>query len=322
MTRQTLTPGRWRGLLTTSSEAGIFTIMAFDQRGSYTQMLGEAFTYDQAASIKKEVIIALSPHTSAVLLDATYGVPAALALHRSSGLLMALEKTGYSGTATYRQTEFDPKWTVEKIKKAGAAAVKLLVYYHPGAGQLAEEIESLTRDVAQACHANDVPLFVEPVSYSLDASISKDSAIFAEQRPQIVRETAQRFNRTGADVLKLEFPVDASFDDDEQHWLAACEAISEAVDVPWVLLSAGVDFPIFERQVAVACRGGASGFLGGRAIWKECITMPPEDRRTFLATTGVERLQRLGEAAHAHGRPWTDFYQPFNAAENWFLHYD
>jgi len=36
---QTLTPGRWRGLKTTSSRKNVFNILAFDQRGTYRKML-------------------------------------------------------------------------------------------------------------------------------------------------------------------------------------------------------------------------------------------------------------------------------------------
>ena len=319
---QMLTPGRWRSLQATSTDNHVFTIMAFDQRGTYARMLPDNAGYDTAVKIKTEVVSALSPHTSAVLLDATYGMSAALSLSRTSGLLLALEKTGYSGTSTYRRTDFDPDWSIEKIKQVGASAVKLLVYYHPEAGELATEIEELVRSIATDCHASDIPLFVEPVSYSLDAAVSKSSAEFAAQRPAIVRETARRIGGLGADVLKLEFPVDAAFDDDAAHWRTACEAISEVAPVPWVLLSAGVDFPVFARQVEIACQSGASGFLGGRAIWKECVTLTPAERQQFLQTTGADRLHQLSAVTVEHGRPWTDFYKPPTFPENWYLAYD
>jgi tagatose 1,6-diphosphate aldolase len=271
--------------------------------------------------IKQDVVAALSPHASAVLLDPTYGLVPALHMSRSSGLLMALEKTGYSGKSTYRLTDFDPDWTVEKIKKIGASAVKLLVYYHPGAGELATEIETLVRDTAAACHASDLPLFLEPLSYSLDANVSKSSAEFAAQRPAIVRDTAQRLSALGPDILKMEFPVDAAFDTNEASWQSACTAISEVSTVPWVLLSAGVDFSVFERQALIACQSGASGFLAGRAIWKECVKMPADERQNFLRTTAVERLTRLNEVTLKHGRAWTDFYQPGKVSEDWYMHY-
>src|SRR5262245_38579011 len=133
---QTLTPGRWRGLRLTSGSKDAFTILAFDQRDSYTKMLPKQASYDEAVSIKHEVVTALAPYASAVLLDSTYGMKSALNLNRGSGLLMALEKSGYTGDSTYRRVEFYNDWTVAKIKRIGASAVKLLVYYHPGAGAL------------------------------------------------------------------------------------------------------------------------------------------------------------------------------------------
>lgn len=318
---QTLTPGRWHGLKTTSTADHRFAILAFDQRGSYEKMLPAGWTYDVAVQTKREVVGALSPLSTAVLLDAQYGLLPALHMSRHSGLLMALEESGYTGDSTYRRVAFDPDWTVSKIKQVGAAAVKLLVYYHPDAGELAEEIEGVARSVAEECHRHDLPLFLEPVSYSLDKSISKSSAEFAATRPEVVRKTAERLCQTGADVLKMEFPVDADFNQDEDEWRSACAAISAASSVPWVLLSAGVDFETFERQTRIACAAGSSGFLAGRAIWKECVAMSAEDRAQFLRATALERLQKLSDITAELARPWTDFYAPIGTAAEWYRSY-
>jgi tagatose-1,6-bisphosphate aldolase len=44
--------------------------------------------------------------------------------------------------------------------------VKLLVYYHPDAPN-ADEQERLVADVAAACQAADIAVFLEPLSFSL-----------------------------------------------------------------------------------------------------------------------------------------------------------
>jgi tagatose-1,6-bisphosphate aldolase len=88
-----------------------------------------------------------------------------------------------------------------------------------------------------------------------------------------------------------------------------------------VLLSAGVDFEEFVPQVVIACESGASGFLAGRAIWKEGANMTAEDRKTFLDGLATERLRRLIDIAAEKSRPWTDFYSPLPSSENWFDHY-
>ncbi len=316
---QTITPGKWRGLKATSTSKSVFDILAFDQRGSYVKMLPKGTLYETAVQIKRDIVVDLAPHISAVLLDAEYGLKAALDLPGNVGMLMALEKSGYSGDSTYRQVDFIEGWTVEKIKLVGASAVKLLVYYHPGSGALAEQIEGVIRRVAQDCQRYDIALFVEPLSYSLDANVPRDSAAFAQTRPGVAVEIARRLSKLGVDILKLEFPVDVNFDKDEKSWQAACDAMSAACEVPWVLLSAGVDYEVFERQTRVACKAGASGFLAGRAIWKESIAMSTADRQRFVGETSVDRLRRLSALTSSLARPWTDFYNPITPAKDWFL---
>jgi tagatose 1,6-diphosphate aldolase len=317
---RTLTPGKWRGLKTTSN-SDVFSVLAFDQRGNYMRMLPEGTDLHQAAQIKLEVCSALSSHVTAVLLDPNYGLPAALEIRGSCGLLMALEKTGYSGDPLARQIDFMDGWTVEKIKGMGASAVKLLVYYNPDAEAAATEIERVIQQVAQDCEQYDIPLFVEPLVYSIDTAVPADSAEFAAQRPRLVTETARRLSSLSIDVLKLEFPIDVKYDGDTVHWLEACQAVSEVSTVPWVLLSAGVDFEVFLRQVEIACKGGASGFLGGRAIWKEVVTMSPEARAEFLSTSGASRVTALREVTEQFARPWTSYYVPVQFEENWFVQY-
>lgn len=316
-----LQPGRFRGIKATSTPDHTFAILAFDQRNNYRQLLPATATFQDAAAIKRETAVALSGIASAVLLDATYGLEAALLMSGQCGLLMALEESGYSGDSTYRRTEFDPDWSVAKIKRMGASAVKLLIYYHPDSGALADELDALVADVRDQCRTHDIPFYLEPLTYSLDTSIPKASAAFAAERPRLVRETAARLSRLQPDILKLEFPVDAAYHADRQLWAESCAAVSAASTVPWALLSAGVDFDIFADQVRVACQNGASGFIGGRAIWKECVTMSPSERQRFLAETATQRIRSLVEIAHQYARPWTDFYEPLPIDESWYRAY-
>lgn len=321
MTQQ-ITYGRYRGLKTTSlSEGDFFGIVAFDQRGSYRRMMPDDTPFRHYTQVKLEVISALSRVASAILTDPIYGLPAAMNMSGQAGLLLALEKTGYSGDATARQLEWIPSWTAEKIRKIGASAAKILVYYNPQAETLADELDAELSDVIAECHRWDLPVFVEPIVYSIDKNINKNSDAFAAQRPDIIVETARRLSQTGADVLKMEFPVDLNFNTDHTEWRKQCERVSEAASVPWALLSAGVDFEQFEPQVRIACESGASGFLAGRAIWKECVTMSTTERATFLRDVASQRVQKLIEIERVAGRPWSDFYTVETSAEKWFESY-
>lgn len=314
-----LTPGRWRGLQTTSlKNSAVFSILAFDQRGSYRRMLPDNTPYADAVTMKVEIVSALSQYASAVLLDAIYGLSPAMQMTGKSGLLMSLEKSGYSGDSTYRRIEFVETWTPEKIQRMGANAVKIMVYYNPKTGELADELDEVVKNKVSECHALDLPVFLEPMSYSSDESYGKDSAEFAAEKAEIVIKTARRLSKTGADVLKMEFPLDYKYESSETVWRQQCEALSAACDVPWVLLSAGVDFETFEKQTIVACESGASGFLAGRAIWKEAVDMTTEERDTFLKGQASDRIKRLIEIAESKSRPWTDFYSAPESTENWF----
>lgn len=318
---QSLTPGRWRGLKATSTRNNVFSILAFDQRGTYRKMLPEGTSYEDAAQIKRDIVVALSFNASAVLLDNQYGLKSVNDMNGGAGVLMSYEESGYSGDATYRRIKFEADWTIAKIRNMGASAVKVLAYYNPQSGALADEIDGVLRGVADECHKHDMPLFLEPLSYSLDASISKESAEFAKIRPQIVIDTAERLSKTGADILKMEAPVDPNYNNDQKEWAETFAAISKVSTVPWVLLSAGVDFSTFEVQTKLACQAGASGWLAGRAIWKEAVTMTPADRTAFLAGAATDRIQRLIDVANQHARPWSDFYTAPVSSLTWYKDY-
>ena len=315
--RTELTPGRYRGLKASGlADRDVFGILAFDQRGSYRRMLPTA-DYGQLARIKSEVSRVLSAEASAVLLDPIYGLPAAMAMSGRAGLALALEQSGYQGDSSYRRSRLLAGWGPAKVRMLGGCAVKLMVYYNPQREDLAAELERFIVDVVNDCHRLDLPVFLEPMSYSIQDGIEKSSPEFARQRPDIVIETARRLSRTGADVLKLEFPVDIQYVSDMAEWRRACRRLSDACAVPWALLSAGVDFARFKPQLQAACESGASGFLAGRAIWKESVAMGSAERAAFLRGAALSRLRQLLDIAKRDGRPWTDFYQAPAFAEGW-----
>jgi tagatose 1,6-diphosphate aldolase len=310
-----LTIGKIRSLAATSSKAGAFTILAFDHRQSFAKMLtprGDAeITYADIVTAKAAVVEALALHASAVLQDPEYSAAQLIAsgvLPGQTGLLVAIEETGYSGTDIARKSSLLSGWSVAKIKRMGADAVKLLIYYHPDAGELTDHQEKITRDVIQDCRRYDIAFYLEPVSYSIDHKQDKNSAGFAAGRPELIRGIASRLGDLGPDVLKLEFPVDVIKHPDDKNRARACEAVSEAADCPWAVLSAGVDFDMFKRQVEIACRWGASGYLAGRAVWKEGIPMPPQQRVDWLKNVAAARLDQLAEITDQHAHPWRDVF--------------
>jgi tagatose-1,6-bisphosphate aldolase len=309
--------GKLRGLQQISSFRGTFTALALDHRQNLRKA-NPAFVNDEELSrFKMDVTSTLASEATAVLLDPEVSAAQAIAQHAIPGpvgLVVALESTGYTGDATSRHAQIIPGWSVEKAKRMGASAVKLLVYYHPDSAT-AKEIEDFTSKVADDCRRQDLVLMLEPLSYSL----ADNRKLTSEEKRYVVIETARRLTPLNIDILKAEFPLDVN-DKDESRWMKACEEISEASVTPWILLSAAVDYETFVRQVTVACKAGASGIAVGRAVWQEVVMMNSVDRIKFLTTTARERISRLTSLSHALAKPYTNFYIA-DAPFDWYKTY-
>lgn len=308
----TLTIGKLRGLRQISNERGIFTMAAEDQRGSMRKMLNPddpgSVPAAQLTEIKMDIARALSSHASAMLIDPEYGAAQAIssgALAGHCGLLVSLEDSDYEQVGDDRRARILEGWSVEKIKRMGASAVKLLAYFRPDRGPGTTYQRDLIARVGEECQKYDIPFVLEAVGYAV-GGMKTDSPEYAAMKPEIVIESARMLSGLGVDVYKAEFPADSTYERDERKLLDLCKSLNEASEVPWVLLSAGVDIDIFRDQVRLACQGGASGFLAGRAIWKDAVRLPREARHTFLATEGIGNLRGLIEIANQYATPWTE----------------
>lgn len=314
---KSITIGKLRGLQQISSKRGTITALALDHRQNLRKA-NPAFMDDQELScFKLDVTSALASEATAVLLDPEVSAAQAVsqgAIPNGVGLVVAVESTGYTGDATARRAQIIPGWNVEKAKRMGASAIKLLVYYHPDSPTTGE-IEDFTSMIAEDCKKHDLLLMLEPLSYSLDES----RKLTSEEKRYVVVETARRLTPLQVDILKAEFPVDVN-DMDESRWLDACKEITVASVAPWILLSAAVDYETFLRQVTIACSAGASGIAVGRAVWKEAVTLNPQERVIFLRTTARERISRLTSLCYALATPYTDFYTA-EAPFDWYKTY-
>jgi len=323
-----MTNGKFEGLMHIANANCQFTMVATDQRGSLKRMLNpsdpssvtpEEMKKAKMALIKNLVGKESEGRASGVLIDPEYSYERsfieACNIRADVGVLMSVEASGYGG-----QGEFAPKVqifggldaeeAVKRIKMRGAAAVKMLVYYRPDS-PTRDYQESMVEAVGKACMKYDIPFLLEPMSHSLEGGPhkKKNPKEFAEIKPEIVIETARELTKPEycVDVLKAEFPVTLKYVDElGQDPLEACKELNEASQVPWVLLSAGVDFEEFREQLGYAVEAGASGFLCGRAIWKESVKAASMD--AFLSTVGVKRLNEIVDIVEEKATPWYKKY--------------
>jgi tagatose 1,6-diphosphate aldolase len=321
---KTLSVGTYRRLMQCSTRRGAISVLALDHRNNLRTAMRpdnpQSVTDEELIAFKRQVIGVLSPKATAVLLDAEYGAAQCVvsgSLPGNIGQLVAIEATGYTGDPLARQSQILPDWGVDKISRMGASAAKLLVYYHPDAAAAAE-MEALVCKVAEDCAKYDMPLFLESLSYSLDPNVKQ---LAPDERRYVVIETARRLTPLGATVFKAEFPVDIKSVINEQDWLGACYELTAASAIPWVLLSASVDYEVFLRQVAAACSAGATGVAVGRAVWKEAVSLQDAERLRFLVETARGRMERITSLVDALGRSWNEYYAAPEAPSDWYKGY-
>jgi len=334
-----LTPGKLRGLQRICNDNGTLTMVATDQNSSMIDMMKKAFkakgeerepTYDELVLAKNTLTRCLAPHASAILVDGYYGAWNAMAtfnLPRNTGLLIRVEKSGSGKNKVGAPLgAYEPGLGVRKIKLLGADAVKLLAPFEPGEPHSAEHQLHFTRQVYEECQKHDILLLLETVAFPF-AGEKKEDARYRARKAETVIESARQLSRF-CDIYKAEFPGHFG-QETESQLLDNLKALNAASERPWVLLSAGVDFPDYKKQVEMAMSCGASGILGGRAFWKEYFTKDSQAaREEFAAGEAVSRVKQAHEIVYAKATPWFKWYgltmeqiRTIYVAEGWHFRY-
>jgi tagatose 1,6-diphosphate aldolase len=245
----------------------------------------------------------------------------------TKGMLVRVEKSG-SGKNKFGgpMGEIEPGWSVEKIKLMGADAVKLLAPYEPGEKVSAEHQFSLIQHVYDECIKYDILFLLEPVSFPYNGEKKTDKS-YLDRKAETTIESARQISRF-CDVYKSEFPGTLGHESDSQL-VDNLHALSEASERPWVLLSAGVDYPAYKKQVEMALQAGASGVLGDRAFWKEYFLQDGQAaREAFARGECTQRVKEIDQLVQSKATPWFKFYgltiddlHHMRAVENWHFEY-
>lgn len=310
-----LTPGKLRGLQRISNPNGTLSMVATDQNSSMIKMMKKATkdatgedrepTYAEIADAKVMLSRALAPHCSGLLVDGYYGYAstvAAQAVPPGTGILIRVEKSGADKNAAGAPCgEVEPGWGVDKIKRCGADAVKLLAQFEPDEFDSAEKNFEFTRRMYEECIQHDILFLLEPIHFPYNGEKEGAPSQVARKAKTVI-ESAKYLSRY-CDIYKSEFPGTFGHETDAQL-VDNLKRLNDACEKPWVLLSAGVDYDKYKKQVEMAMKAGASGILGGRAFWKEFFTFAkPEDRQKFAETECVKRVQET-DAIVKTGTPW------------------
>lgn len=286
----------------------IIGALAIDQRGALRRMLGEDTPVEQLETFKVLVSKYLTKYASSILLDSELGWKAAEARDKNAGLLVAYEKTGYDKTVPGRYPDLVENVSVQRLKANGADAVKVLLYIDIDEDRAVNDVkEAFIERIASECKAEDIPFFLELVSY--DAKVT-DEKEYAKLKPRKVIEAMKLYSqeRFGVDVLKVEVPVNMKYVEGfaenevlytKEEAAAFYKEQSDATSLPFIFLSAGVSAQLFQDTLRFAKESGSTfnGVLCGRATWAGATKAYQEGGEAatikWLETIGKQNIVEL-----------------------------
>lgn len=129
---------------------------------------------------------------------------------------------------------------------------------------------------------------VEFLTYALPG---EDPEAYATKIPGLIEGGSKLCLDAGSKVLKIPYPGTPE---------ACANVTAMCGDVPWAVLSAGVDHATFLGQVETAMANGASGVIAGRSLWKDCISTDRSITKERLTTIAVPRLAELQAVIARH----------------------
>jgi sulfofructosephosphate aldolase len=284
---------RASGFEALARERGGFAMVALDQRGSMEGLFREAgLTPDEGPidGFRSAASAALIPDASAILLERGFlsRRPPFGAWTASCGLIVAADHLVQPVGFPVQASLLDPP-AADLAVTLGARALKLLVLWQAGAANLVEI--ALVEAFIELAHERSMIAIVE--------GIVRASGQAGPPAGTDLVDAAARLS-VGADIYKAEVPIHRG--DSAADVEALSRELSGAIACPWVVLSAGVPAERFPEFVAASCRGGASGFLAGRAIWGASVRA--DDQAGHLIAHAAPRLRELTAIVDAEARPW------------------
>jgi tagatose 1,6-diphosphate aldolase/sulfofructosephosphate aldolase len=301
-----------------AGDGHVFSIIAMDQRNTLRRMFaaaGHDASDDDLRTAKADVARVLTPAASGLLSDPTYGVPAitqAQALAPGCGLLIAAEPAERRTYQGEPRTHRDPALNAQWVLDSGGDALKFFLQLRadrnqaPGTPDLVAEGLAVVQEIIDDCRATGVPVVIENLIYPLPGEDPGEKPgkgpeekpgedLSASTREDAIIEAARALDDLDIDLLKLEYPGSPE----------GCRRLAKILTKPWAVLSAGVPFDQFTDIIQIAAdEGGASGFIAGRSVWREVVSLAGRDREEFLTTVARPRLDRLVEVASRYARPW------------------
>lgn len=257
-------------------------MLALDQRESMRDLLSGA-SDDDLRQFKAHAAEALAPHVSAILLDRLYGVAGRPSWVEQTPLILAADHFEQAPGEPVRTSVLDPHVTAALVADVGASALKFLQLWRR------EDDPAQRRDLAASFVALAADCGVPAV---LEGIVRPGAAGWRDrsERDDAIIEAAAELTQEAPDLYKAEVPGDAAH---PASVTARAREVTAVSRCPWVILSNGVEPDLFPDAVEASARGGASGFLAGRAVWTAAARST--DPAAALRTDAVARVRSMTE---------------------------
>lgn len=286
-----MTTAERRGYQQICNANGAMMVIACDQRGGMRTLLAPTpeeqakIGDDVLGDVKADITRHLARHAGCVLVDPMCAVPKLVdhdILPRDTALLIGLDASGWDTSPEgYRISKMVKGVTARRVRELGGTGGKIMIYLRMDTPEANTKNLATLKQSIEDFAREDLLLVVEFLTYRLEGESTED---YEAKVPMLIQEGSRACLELGAKVLKIPYPGSEE----------SCAAVTRlAGDVPWAVLSAGVDHQTFLGQVEAAMRNGASGVIAGRSLWKDCISLDRAASANKLSTIAVSRLRDI-----------------------------
>lgn len=280
-----------RGYQMICDATGSMMVVACDQRGGMRTLLADTaeeqskISNETLGKTKYDIASYLASEAGCVLVDPICAVPGIIdegVLPRNTGLLVGLDASGWETSPEgYRISKMVAGVNARKVRELGATGGKIMIYLRMDTPEANTANLATLRDIIDDFAREDLFLVVEFLTYKLENESQEE---YQGKIPQLIQDGCKACIECGAKVLKIPYPGSE----------AACAKVTEICgDIPWAVLSAGVDHETFLKQVDISLRNGASGVIAGRSLWKDCISLDRQVSKEKLSSIAVSRLRDI-----------------------------
>lgn len=300
MTSSLTSPSKDRSQLDRlKTSGGSYAMLALDQRESLRGMFmpatsGHAASDQQLREFKLAATKVLTPAASGVLLDRLYALDdeSLEAIDDDCGLVVAVDTLVQEAGQPVTSTKVDTLATADYLQSINADAVKFLVMWR--SPQERSVREALIEQVLELAAEANVASLIEAVVLPPEGLEWGDMKF----KNEAILQAAEEMSAFPMDVYKAQVP--GYFPGDLSEVNNAAVELNRIIGREWVVLSNGVRIDDFAQAVAESCRGGASGFLAGRAIWSDLVGVEPlEGALTQVARPRLEHLSGIVDSITA-----------------------